>query len=261
MPSPNMPTPDTALVYPGMCLLEGTNLSEGRGTTRPFELFGAPWLDGYALAEALDGEQLAGVFASVPAPSPHPQDNATRKALRGRADSYRRSAGARCGPFGSRLHRARARAKIRRSSPGGPSATSSSDNLPAIDLLAETPRASGPRWKRGSGVAELCLDWGSRSGRNFSSSASWRGSIEPKSIAIELKSIRKNGPARFLRRAAALADDSCVSCWRSASVSSSASSASGGTRKRGCGRLVSLSLPRRARSALPAGARRWSRSR
>ncbi len=42
---PNMPTPDTALVYPGMCLLEGTNLSEGRGTTRPFELFGAPWLD------------------------------------------------------------------------------------------------------------------------------------------------------------------------------------------------------------------------
>ena len=42
MPSPNMPTPETALVYPGMCLLEGTNLSEGRGTTRPFELFGAP---------------------------------------------------------------------------------------------------------------------------------------------------------------------------------------------------------------------------
>ncbi len=45
MPSPNMPTPDTALVYPGGCLIEGTNLSEGRGTTRPFELWGAPWLD------------------------------------------------------------------------------------------------------------------------------------------------------------------------------------------------------------------------
>ncbi len=44
MPSPNMPTPDTALVYPGQCLLEGTQLSEGRGTTRPFELFGAPWV-------------------------------------------------------------------------------------------------------------------------------------------------------------------------------------------------------------------------
>lgn len=45
LPSPNMPTPDTATLYPGMCLLEGTNLSEGRGTTRPFHLFGAPWLD------------------------------------------------------------------------------------------------------------------------------------------------------------------------------------------------------------------------
>ncbi len=50
MPSPNMPTPDTALVYPGGCLIEGTNLSEGRGTTRPFELWGAPWLDPVALA-------------------------------------------------------------------------------------------------------------------------------------------------------------------------------------------------------------------
>ena len=49
MPSPNMPTPDTALVYPGQCLVEGTNLSEGRGTTRPFEIVGAPFLDGHAL--------------------------------------------------------------------------------------------------------------------------------------------------------------------------------------------------------------------
>jgi uncharacterized protein YbbC (DUF1343 family) len=60
-PSPNMPTPETALVYPGMCLLEGTNLSEGRGTTRPFELFGAPWLDGQRLADALARERLPGV--------------------------------------------------------------------------------------------------------------------------------------------------------------------------------------------------------
>jgi uncharacterized protein YbbC (DUF1343 family) len=51
LPSPNMPTPDTALVYPGGCLVEGTNLSEGRGTTRPFELWGAPWLDPYPLVE------------------------------------------------------------------------------------------------------------------------------------------------------------------------------------------------------------------
>jgi uncharacterized protein YbbC (DUF1343 family) len=60
-PSPNMPTPETALVYPGMCLLEGTNLSEGRGTTRPFELFGAPWLDAGRLAETLASERLPGV--------------------------------------------------------------------------------------------------------------------------------------------------------------------------------------------------------
>jgi uncharacterized protein YbbC (DUF1343 family) len=60
-PSPNMPTPETALVYPGMCLLEGTNLSEGRGTTRPFELFGAPWLESDRLAQALAAERLPGV--------------------------------------------------------------------------------------------------------------------------------------------------------------------------------------------------------
>ena len=60
-PSPNMPTTETALVYPGMCILEGTNLSEGRGTTRPFELFGAPWLDAFRLAEALASERLPGV--------------------------------------------------------------------------------------------------------------------------------------------------------------------------------------------------------
>ncbi|HWV38195.1 MAG TPA: DUF1343 domain-containing protein [Vulgatibacter sp.] len=60
-PSPNMPTVDTARVYPGMCLLEGTNLSEGRGTTRPFELWGAPFLDPHALAEELRSYRLPGV--------------------------------------------------------------------------------------------------------------------------------------------------------------------------------------------------------
>ncbi|HEX6853416.1 MAG TPA: DUF1343 domain-containing protein [Candidatus Polarisedimenticolaceae bacterium] len=54
LPSPNMPTPETALVYPGGCLVEGTNLSEARGTTRPFELVGAPWLEPSGLAHALD---------------------------------------------------------------------------------------------------------------------------------------------------------------------------------------------------------------
>jgi uncharacterized protein YbbC (DUF1343 family) len=61
MPSPNMPTLDTAIVYPGTVLLEGTMLSEGRGTTRPFELAGAPWLDGEALAARMNRVGLGGV--------------------------------------------------------------------------------------------------------------------------------------------------------------------------------------------------------
>ncbi len=61
MPSPNMPTVDTALVYPGMCLVEGTELSEGRGTTRPFELAGAPHIDGHKLAADLAAMNLPGV--------------------------------------------------------------------------------------------------------------------------------------------------------------------------------------------------------
>jgi uncharacterized protein YbbC (DUF1343 family) len=60
LPSPNMPTPDTARVYPGGCLIEGTLLSEGRGTTRPFEIWGAPYLDGAELARRVrvDGATL-----------------------------------------------------------------------------------------------------------------------------------------------------------------------------------------------------------
>jgi len=61
LPSPNVPTVDTAIVYPGGCLVEGTNLSEGRGTTKPFELVGAPWLDGHALARDLAKERIPGV--------------------------------------------------------------------------------------------------------------------------------------------------------------------------------------------------------
>ncbi|HEX4935302.1 MAG TPA: DUF1343 domain-containing protein, partial [Gemmatimonadaceae bacterium] len=61
MPSPNMPTLDTAIVYPGAVLFEGTQLSEGRGTTRPFELIGAPWIDGERLAEAMNTRGLPGV--------------------------------------------------------------------------------------------------------------------------------------------------------------------------------------------------------
>ena len=64
LPSPNMPTLDTAYVYPGMCLVEGTELSEGRGTTRPFELVGAPFVsyaEAQALVASLEREDLPGV--------------------------------------------------------------------------------------------------------------------------------------------------------------------------------------------------------
>ncbi len=62
LPSPNMPTLDTAMVYPGICLLEGTNLSEGRGTTRPFEIFGAPFISPEILVENLKESELPGVI-------------------------------------------------------------------------------------------------------------------------------------------------------------------------------------------------------
>lgn len=61
-PSPNMPTLSTALVYPGACLVEGTALSEGRGTTTPFELLGAPGLNGHHLLQAMHREELPGVL-------------------------------------------------------------------------------------------------------------------------------------------------------------------------------------------------------
>jgi len=60
-PSPNLPTLDTATVYPGTCFFEGVNASEGRGTTRPFEYLGAPWVDGRGWASALNGLGLPGV--------------------------------------------------------------------------------------------------------------------------------------------------------------------------------------------------------
>jgi uncharacterized protein YbbC (DUF1343 family) len=60
-PSPNMPCLSTAIVYPGICLIEGTNISEGRGTTKPFELVGAPWMNEYKIVEELKTLPLRGV--------------------------------------------------------------------------------------------------------------------------------------------------------------------------------------------------------
>lgn len=62
MPSPNMPTVDTAVVYNGTCIFEGTNISEGRGTTKPFEMVGAPWLDADRLADCMNEAGLEGIL-------------------------------------------------------------------------------------------------------------------------------------------------------------------------------------------------------
>jgi len=62
LPSPNMPTLQTAVVYPGSCLFEATNVSEGRGTTLPFELIGAPWINPWQWVEALNTQKLSGVL-------------------------------------------------------------------------------------------------------------------------------------------------------------------------------------------------------
>lgn len=61
LPSPNLPTPESCIVYPGMVLIEGTDLSEGRGTTKPFELVGAPYLDPFAWVEAVDPADAPGL--------------------------------------------------------------------------------------------------------------------------------------------------------------------------------------------------------
>jgi uncharacterized protein YbbC (DUF1343 family) len=61
MPSPNIPTLDSAIVYPGTVLFEGTNASEARGTTRPFELIGAPWVEAERFADEMNARQLPGV--------------------------------------------------------------------------------------------------------------------------------------------------------------------------------------------------------
>jgi uncharacterized protein YbbC (DUF1343 family) len=63
-PSPNIPAPDTALLYIGMCLFEGVNLNEGRGTATPFQLVGAPWLDAEAVVASLDLEMASGCSVS-----------------------------------------------------------------------------------------------------------------------------------------------------------------------------------------------------
>ena len=79
-PSPNMPTLTTAILYPGFCLFEGTNMSEGRGTTKPFEYIGAPWCNGEAWAETLNALSLPGVLFRPIVFTPAPVAESTKHA-------------------------------------------------------------------------------------------------------------------------------------------------------------------------------------
>ncbi len=138
LPSPNMPTPLTALVYPGACLFEGTNLSEGRGTTRPFEIVGAPWLDADEAAGAANALGLPGVVFRPHVFSP----------------TFQKHVGASCGgvqihvtdaasfrPFETGLRLLKA---LRDLDPGSfrwrTERYEYRDDVPAIDLLAGTAR-------------------------------------------------------------------------------------------------------------------------
>ena len=126
LPSPNMPTYETALVYPGGCLLEGTNLSEGRGTTRPFEIVGAPWLDGARLARRSRTRSALPGFARARSRS-GPRSTSTRGSVCGGVQIHVTDPSqfrpVRDVPGARRDRAARSAAKR---SPSGPSATSSS---------------------------------------------------------------------------------------------------------------------------------------
>ena len=156
MPSPNMPTVDTALVYPGMCLVEGTELSEARGTTRPFELFGAPHLDGDRLAHTLASWELPGVRFRPVVFTPMFQKHARtacggvqlhvtdRNAFR----PYRTGVAMLKAAHDQAPDRFAWRAK----------AYEFVDAIPAIDLLAGSA-ALREGIEAGAGLADLCASW------------------------------------------------------------------------------------------------------
>ena len=156
LPSPNIPTVDSAVVYPGTVLLEGTNVSEGRGTTKPFEIVGAPWADPERLAADLNGRGLPGVYFRPVLFEP----------------TFHKHAGQPCG--GCQLHvtdRARFRSvetgvavidAIRAAGPGDfewrqPPYEYEHDKAP-IDILYGSAELR-ERLDRGEGAAAICAGW------------------------------------------------------------------------------------------------------
>ena len=139
MPSPNIPTLDTAIVYPGTVLFEGTILSEGRGTTRPFELVGAPWIDGERFADAMNARGLPGVHFRPAFFEPTFQKHAKQTCGGCQIHVHRsRDASGRCGR--RRADRGVPRGRIRHASPGASRPYEyEHDKLP-IDILYGSDR-------------------------------------------------------------------------------------------------------------------------
>lgn len=162
-PSPNIPTPNTARLYPATCLLEGTNVSEGRGTALPFEVFGAPWYDAYRLADALNALELPGVRFRPTTFTP----------------TFSKHAGQRCEGVQAHLTDSRAfRAvrtgvaiveTLRRLSPEF--AFVGFQNRMTLDLLLGTGEVR-LALERGASASEICADWHERE-RRFVADASF----------------------------------------------------------------------------------------
>ena len=155
LPSPNMPTVETALVYPGGCLIEGTWASEGRGTTRPFELIGAPAVDPSRMADVLGKMDLPGVAFRPVAFRP----------------TFQKHAGIACG--GVQLHVTDRRAfrpyrtgvatliALERCAPDfewRADPYEFVDDIPAIDLLAGSPDVR-EGIEQGAELEEICRTW------------------------------------------------------------------------------------------------------
>ncbi len=169
MPSPNMPTLDTAFVYPGLCLVEGTNLSEGRGTTRPFEISGAPFLDGYRWAERL-GRCSCRACASGRCRFCPMFQKFARQVVRRRAAARHQPRGVPPVPHRRRAPARGARAGAGAISPGARRPTSSSTDPPAIDLLTGSA-AVRDGIDAGRPFDDICASFAALRERSFRASA------------------------------------------------------------------------------------------
>ncbi len=155
-PSPNMPSLATALLYPGGCLVEATEVSEGRGTTRPFHLVGAPWIDPPRLAAAFNAEELPGLVA-IPTYF-RPQFQKHRGAVCGGVELVVTDPLA-LRPYWSGLKLLDVLARL-----GGEAFTWRSEpyefviDRPAIDLLTGSPRYR-QAIESGVGLADLAATW------------------------------------------------------------------------------------------------------